>query len=88
MKIKFGIIILHITNGLKHKILDVGCGDGTLALYLANDTNEILGIDPFENSIIKANNRNTFSNVKFIISKFEDYLYIPVLQEIPFLHHS
>lgn len=33
------------------KILDIGCGAGTLSLYLANEGNEVLGIDISKNAI-------------------------------------
>jgi len=42
------------TVGKRNRILDVGCGDGTLALYLRTPDNDILGIDISDSSIQKA----------------------------------
>jgi len=60
--------------GKRNRILDVGCGDGTLALYLRTAANDILGIDRSESSIQKANKKNSYSNVSFIRTTFEDFL--------------
>ncbi len=54
-------------------ILDVGCGDGTLAQYLRTDENNILGIDVSHSAIQKANENNTYSNVSFFQTSFEDF---------------
>ncbi len=51
-------------------ILDVGCGDGTLAFKLANNK-MIVGIDTNEESIKKANQLNKNNNINFIN---DDYL--------------
>lgn len=59
--------------GKRKNILDVGCGDGTLALYLRTTDNKILGIDISDTSIQKANKRNSYSNVSFIRTTFEDF---------------
>ena len=59
--------------GKRNSILDVGCGDGTLALYLRTDDNDILGIDISDASIQKANQKNTYSNVSFVRTTFEDF---------------
>ena len=56
----------------RNSILDVGCGDGTLALYLRTKDNNIVGIDISNSSIQKANKKNSHSNVSFVQTSFED----------------
>jgi len=58
--------------GKRKHILDVGCGDGTLALYLRTSDNEVLGIDISDSSIQKANKKNAYSNVSFVQTSFEE----------------
>ena len=57
----------------RNSVLDVGCGDGTLSMYLRTDDNKIIGIDISDSSIQKANNKNVYSNVSFIRTAFEDF---------------
>ena len=59
--------------GNRNRILDVGCGDGTLALYLRTPDNEILGIDISDSSIQKANRKNEYDNVQFVQTTFESF---------------
>ena len=59
--------------GNRNRILDVGCGDGTLALYLRTPDNEILGIDISDSSIQKANRKNEYDNVTFLQTTFESF---------------
>ena len=59
--------------GNRNRILDVGCGDGTLALYLRTPDNEILGIDISDSSIQKANRKNEYDNVTFAQTTFESF---------------
>ena len=59
--------------GKRNSILDVGCGDGTLALHLRTTNNKIIGIDIADSSIQKANNKNVYSNVSFIRTSFENF---------------
>jgi glycosyltransferase involved in cell wall biosynthesis/ubiquinone/menaquinone biosynthesis C-methylase UbiE len=47
------------------KILDVGCGNGNIAMQLGNSGNEVLGIDISEEAIEKAKQNNSLSNVTF-----------------------
>ena len=54
-------------------ILDVGCGDGTLAFNLANNNKKILGIDINHNSITTANKKNIYNNVEFIKNDYLTY---------------
>ncbi len=59
--------------GNRNRILDVGCGDGTLAQFLRTPDNHILGIDPSPSSIQKAKAHNEYQNVDFIQKSFEDF---------------
>ena len=59
--------------GKRISILDVGCGDGTLAQYLRTADNNILGIDISDSAIQKANKKNSYSNVSFLQTTFEDF---------------
>ncbi len=60
------------TNSCK-TILDVGCGDGSLALFLNDGTKRIVGIDIDSHSIEKAISNNRSNNVDFCCCSFEDY---------------
>ncbi|MBQ3590439.1 MAG: class I SAM-dependent methyltransferase [Clostridia bacterium] len=59
--------------GKRKKILDVGCGNGTLAMTLRTPENHILGIDPSDSSIQKANDQNPYDNVQFQQTTFEAF---------------
>jgi len=49
------------------RVLDIGCGDGLLLQRLAPFFDRVVGIDPDENAIERAQNRlNTVSNVSLI----------------------
>ena len=61
------------TVGKRNKILDIGCGNGTLSMILRTPENHILGIDPSYSSIQKANDHNVYDNVKFVQTTFEDF---------------
>lgn len=52
-------------NNSQLKILDVGCGNGNIALALGSLGYTVTGIDIDINSIDTAKTRNTFSNVTF-----------------------
>ena len=54
-------------------ILDVGCGDGSLALFLNDGTKKIVGIDSDIHCIEKAISKNKSSNVDFYCCSFTDY---------------
>lgn len=59
--------------GKRNRILDVGCGDGTLAQFLRTPDNHILGIDPSYSSIQRAKEQNEYQNVDYIQMSFEDF---------------
>jgi len=59
--------------GKRNRILDVGCGDGTLAQFLRTPDNHILGIDPSTSSIQRAKKQNEYDNVDFVQTSFEDF---------------
>ncbi len=61
------------TIGDRRNILDVGCGNGYLSLFLRNDGNFIVGIDPSDLSIEYATGQNDYGNVKFIQTTFERF---------------
>ncbi len=59
----------------KKKILDIGCGAGTISLYLANIGNEVLGIDISQNAINSCNESAKFlgfRNINFERITFPD----------------
>ncbi len=65
-----------IKNQLRNcqSILDVGCGDGTLALYLADEDKTIVGIDTDKDCIKRAKEKIlTKSNVTFKESSLSDF---------------
>lgn len=59
--------------GNRKRILDVGCGNGTLALFLRTETNYVLGIDPAASAVQKANEANRYGNVDFVQADFEGF---------------
>ena len=59
--------------GKRNKILDIGCGNGTLATVLRTPENHILGIDPTYSSIQKAIDHNVYDNVRFAQTTFEEF---------------
>ena len=59
--------------GSRKRILDVGCGNGTLVLFLRNDDNYVIGIDPSERSVRRANEQNMYSNAAFVLTTLEDF---------------
>ncbi|MFY0255812.1 class I SAM-dependent methyltransferase [Chitinophaga sp. 30R24] len=60
-----------ITDSLKKyipaggRVLDVGCGNGVISRHLGQFGYEVLGIDISEKTIAVANQRNTYTNVRF-----------------------
>lgn len=64
-------ILHHVKD--KNKILDVGCGDGTLATLLASDNNEVIGLDIDDKILSIANRNNQNENVKYLNKNFLEY---------------
>lgn len=85
----------HIIVKRKLKILDIGCGAGTLGIYLASLGNEVVGIDISERAInackITAKNLHV-SNIKFksldfmknkIQGKYDLIIFSEVIEHLP-----
>lgn len=51
-------------NFANKKILDIGCGVGTLALFLANKSNKVVGIDVSSRAIKIAENARKYLNIE------------------------
>lgn len=56
-----------------HAVLDVGCGDGSLALFLNDGEKKIVGIDTDSYCIGKALSEKSGENLTFICQSFEEY---------------
>ena len=54
-------------------ILDVGCGDGSFALFLDDGTKRIVGIDSANHCIEKARSVENVGSVEFICCSFKDF---------------
>jgi ubiquinone/menaquinone biosynthesis C-methylase UbiE len=62
------------------KVLDVGSGTGRLGTYVANiigPSGRIIGVDPLEERIKIANNKNQYENAVYKIGTAEDLSFIP-----------
>ncbi len=71
-------------------VLDVGCGDGSLAWFLADDTKRIVGIDADEHCIEKARSVERGGNVGLICCSFRDFTPNTAFDAIVFaasIHH-
>lgn len=54
------------------KVLDVGCGNGNISLYLGSQGYTVCGVDISEKAIATARAHNTFKNVKFDVVSAEE----------------
>ncbi len=71
-------------------ILDVGCGDGSLALFLNDGTKRIVGIDTDNHCIEKAQSVPNDGFVRFTRCSFEDFMPDKAFDAIVFIasiHH-
>lgn len=71
-------------------ILDVGCGDGTLALFLDDGTKRIVGIDADNHCIEKARSLGSDGSVEFTCCSFKDFTQDETFDAIVFvasIHH-
>jgi ubiquinone biosynthesis O-methyltransferase len=95
-RIILGVINNHISNFSNKAILDVGCGAGTISLYLANKEANIIGVDISRKAIdsckksakaLKLKNKtqficNTIEKVKFR-RKFDLIICSEIIEHIP-----
>ncbi len=71
-------------------ILDVGCGDGSLALFLDDGTKKIYGIDTDDHCIEKALSVENDGLVEFSCCSFEDFTQEKIFDAVVFvasIHH-
>ncbi len=71
-------------------VLDVGCGDGSLVLFLDDGTKRIVGIDTDSHCIEKALSVENDGSVEFTCCSFEDFTQDKTFDAIVFvasLHH-
>ena len=72
------------------RVLDVGCGNGELALMLAQAGHRVVGIDPSEERIAEARAKAASNDVQFICAQLEDcYLSSPfdAIVFVASIHH-
>ena len=55
------------------RVLDVGCGDGTLAAYLSRPGRVVTGIDPFRSCAEAARDRTKESGARILERSFEEF---------------
>ena len=59
------------------KVLDLYCGAGTIAIYISNNVNQVLGVELITDAISNAEENielNNIKNVSFITSDIKDFL--------------
>lgn len=56
------------------RVLDIGCGCGTISLYIANKSNDVLGIDISEKAVNAAQKSATLLGIKNASFKTIDFL--------------
>ena len=95
-RIILGVINSHISSFSNKTILDIGCGAGTISLYLANQGANIIGIDISRKAIdsckksakaLKLKDRtqficNTIEQIKFR-RKFDLIICSEIIEHIP-----
>jgi arsenite methyltransferase len=69
---------LGITTG--QTILDIGCGTGRLGFHvldLIGPRGKFIGVDPLQDRITLANEKNRFPNAQFLVGSGEDLSFVP-----------
>lgn len=64
--------VLKKTRGCQ-RVLDVGCGNGELALVLAADGRSVTGIDPSDGCVAEARARTSGEKVRFVCTSFGSF---------------
>ena len=73
---------LLVSNGEKSRILEIGCGPGTLTLPLAQRGYQVVAVEPGSGMIAKAQEVcQDYSNVEFHRQSFKDYVQ---KEDVPF----
>lgn len=70
------------------KVLDIGCGVGTISLYVANKDNEVLGIDISEKAINVAQKSAEILGIKNVSFKAIDFLDTDFQEKFDFIIFS
>jgi len=71
--IALSVIDKYLPRGMR--VLDIGCGVGTISLYVANKGNEVLGIDISEKAIDAAQKSAELLGIRNASFKAMDFLY-------------
>ena len=66
--------ILNRLNQKELRVLDIGCGTGTLSQKISNTVREVVALDPSCNSIRLARERHSAGNLHYIHSDAQQYL--------------
>lgn len=69
---------LELNSG--NSVLDIGSGTGRLGRYvlqIIGSSGKYIGVDPLENRVNLANEKNEYSNAEYIIGTAEDLSFIP-----------
>ena len=70
-RLRFVTEVLKLNSEPKGRVLDVGCGNGNISLYLGEIGYQVLGIDISAAAIDKARESNSYENVTFQVQDAE-----------------